>query len=81
MHDYKGIHEQYLVLVAEIETMKMSYVIVPNRRQFAKMLNMMSSEKYAVISIQLISNLKYFSEFIIELKNEDKPDGLYFGDE
>ncbi len=75
----KPIEEQFLIVVLDLATYYQFYLLVPGRKEFAKLLNLLSPQKYLIAQVHLLSNVKKYDEFIKELKDEAKPDGLNFG--
>lgn len=74
------VDEIYLVSIADIFENKMFYVLAPCRKDCSQMLLSLSTKRYAVMGVTLINNLRKFEEFMKELIDDQKPNGLCFGD-
>lgn len=75
----KEIKDYYLVSIRDNFTQKMFYILVPNRIDLAVMIGLLSVEKYTIITILPLFDLKNFEEFIVQLRKEQKPKDLNFG--
>ena len=75
----KDIDEQYLLVINDFEINDAFYLLIPGRIEFAELLNSLPKDRYSIVQIHLLSNVKNYKEFIKELREESKPDGLSFG--
>jgi hypothetical protein len=73
--------EQYMISVYDNDTGISYTTIASDRKAFARLMEILNTEKYRIGDMVILRNHRQFAEVIAELKNEEnnKPDGLNFG--
>lgn len=71
--------EHYLIGVLDVEKYEIFYTLSPSRHDFAKLLLQLSTDKYAVVGVQMIKNVKDYEALLKDLKDDNKPEDMEFG--
>jgi len=75
----QNLDEKFLIVIGDLKNYSQFYVLVPGRKQFATLLNLLSPENYIVSQVHILTSIKDYDKFVKELKEESTPDGLNFG--
>ena len=77
--DLEVKNQQYLMFLIHLETLKTSTILVPERILLGNILSKLSS-KYLMLDFQIINNVKSYEQLLKEIREENIPKGMEFGD-
>jgi len=79
--DFENLNfdEQFLIMINDMKTMRPFCTLTKSRKECAELFANLSTDKYTVYSVNILTNYKDYDVLMKQLKKENKPDDLHYG--